>query len=31
VELTETPLSPRRLLEAIERAGASAALPVGDA
>jgi aerobic carbon-monoxide dehydrogenase large subunit len=31
VEVTETPLSPRRLLEAIERAGASAALPVGDA
>jgi hypothetical protein len=28
VELTETPLSPRRLLEAIERASASAALPV---
>ena len=31
VELTETPLTPRRLLEAIERAGAPAALPVGDA
>jgi carbon-monoxide dehydrogenase large subunit len=31
VELTETPLSPRRLLEAIERADAPAALPVGDA
>jgi carbon-monoxide dehydrogenase large subunit len=31
VELTETPLSPRRLLEAIERAGASSPLPVGDA
>ena len=31
VEVTETPLSPRRLLEAIGRAAASAALPVGDA
>ena len=31
VEVTETPLSPRRLLEAIERAAAPAALPVGDA